>query len=90
MKLSKKHAKLKTYTTLFCKISHLINKIFTLAYIHSVYFEMIQIYMYTCITWEIEFIYLFIVLNVITEVTKHFKNMLQQALGPKVFRLLYI
>ena len=33
-------------------------------------------------------IYIFIYCNVITEVTKHFKNMLQQALGPKVFRLL--
>ena len=35
-------------------------------------------------------IYVFIYCSVIAEVTKNFKNMLQQALGPKVLRLLCI
>ena len=34
--------------------------------------------------------YVFIHCSVIKEATKHFENMLQHALGPKVFRLLCI
>ena len=52
---------------------------------------MILIFMYTTSATVIALgkrVFVFIYCNVITEVTKHLNNMLQQSLGPKVFRLL--
>ena len=86
--------KIKTLTAFFCKKwywNQSINEIYL--YLH-IYIICLKWYWYKCHVHKITSIalenrsYVFIYCSVITKVTKHLKIMLQQALGPKVYRLL--